>query len=410
MQLPDLLIQGRRLKLSSRQAAINSFEQCFEEAIASNNKPNQVAALTELALEFIETKQIPALERATQVLEQAAELNSGLNISSLTAHLNYALGINALEKYQLEESFSLLQSAYSLYESSSKLDNNLAGLSLVDDALGKYYGAISQYPQAMSHFERSLTRRQSIKSPANIDPQHLSGISYYHQGQMFLQLYNFEKAQAAFEKSLDLSLEADYIYLRFQSLVGMVQVEIALADWDVAEALIEESLQLAELPLDLDKLAILYQSRAEALLGNRQVLEAQDCLQLETLPRLENLQNPAGQAIAKRTMGRILQARLQEGLDRLTTETIENAEDYFVDASMIFEERGMATEYAKTLYDAANLYNLCEEFKYNRYQYQGKAVRSLKLALSALAKVQGDISYLSKLIEDSLDRVIGNLS
>jgi hypothetical protein len=52
MQLPDLLIQGRKLKLSSRQAAIAHFEQCLEEAVASNSKPNQVAALTELALEF----------------------------------------------------------------------------------------------------------------------------------------------------------------------------------------------------------------------------------------------------------------------------------------------------------------------------------------------------------------------
>jgi tetratricopeptide (TPR) repeat protein len=406
MQLPDLLIQGRKLKLSSRQAAIAHFEQCLEEAVASNSKPNQVAALTELALEFIETKQAPALERAIQILAQAAELNAGLNISSLTAHLNYAQGMNALEQFQLEESFSLLQSAYGLYDGGKQ--DNLEGLSLVDDALGKYYVAINQFPQALSHFERSLARRQSIKS-SNHD-LHLDGISYYHQGQMFLQLYNFDRAQIAFEKSLDLSLEADYTYLRLQSLVGMVQVEIAQGDWDVAEAMIEESLQLAELPLDLDKLAILYQSRTEALLGNRQVLEAQDCLQLETLPRLENLQNPVGQAIAQRTMGRILQARLQEGLDRLTTETIENAEDHFVDASMIFEERGMATDYAKTLYDVANLYNLCEEFKYNRYQYQGKAVRSLKLALSALDKVQGDTRYLAKLIEDNLDRVIGNLS
>jgi tetratricopeptide (TPR) repeat protein len=409
MQLPELLIQGRKLRLSSRQSAIACFEQCLEEAVGKDNKVNQVAALTELALEFIETKQIPALERATQLLDQAAEIyseiDSGSNPPTLAAHLTYAQGVISAEQHQLDKCLTLLQSAYNLYESKNSSQNQ-EGLSLVDDALGRYYIAINQFPKALSHFERSLTRRQEIK----LNAPHLPGVSYHQQGQLFLQLYNFDQAQSAFEKSLDISLESDYTYLRLQSLVGMVQVAIALSDWDVAEALIEESLNLAEFPLDLDKLAILYQSRSEALLGNRQVLEAQDCLEIETLPRLETLHSPVGKAIAQRTLGRILQARLREGLDRLTTETIENAEDCFVDASMIFEELGLLTDYAKTLFDIANLYNICEEFKYNRYQYQGKAVRSLKLALSALEKVQGDTNYLTKTIEDKLDLVIGNLS
>jgi tetratricopeptide (TPR) repeat protein len=410
MQLPELLIQGRTLRLSSRQSAIACFEQCLEEAVGNNNKVAQVASLTELALEFIETNQILAIKRAEQLLVQATEINAQVkaenNISSpsLTAHLHYAQAVIALEQQDLENCFNFLQSAYSLFESDKS--PALADLSLVDDALGRYYVATNQFAQALAHFERSLTRRSQIKP----SPIYLLGISHYQQGQMFLQLYDFVQAQAAFEKSLDMSLEADYTYLRLQSLVGMVQVAIAESDWDVAEALIEESLQLVEMPLDLDKLAILYQCRAEALLGNRQVLEAQDCIQIETLPRLESLQNPVRTAIAQRTMGRILQARLLEGLDRLTTETIENAEDFFVDASMIFEERGLATDYAMTLYCVADLYNVCEEFKYNRYQYQGKAVRSLKLALSALEKVVGDTSFLTKKIEDSLDRVIGNLS
>ncbi|MDX1978171.1 MAG: tetratricopeptide repeat protein [Pseudanabaenaceae cyanobacterium bins.68] len=411
MQLPSVLIQGRKTKLNSRQSGIAYFEKCLAQATAAHSPKDQIPALIELALELAQTKQAEAIAKAQDLLNQAQQIPTTSRSEYFTALLSYGQGVLALEQNQPSQGFNLLQQALKLFTSlqegcasdeASYLQDNL---SLVDDALGVYYMAANQFPPALSHLERSLTRRQSL-------PELSYGIatSYFLMGQLYMRLFNFDQAEAAFGKSLDAAIDGDYNHLRLKSLVGMVQVAIARTDWDMAEAMIEEATPLLEMPTDLDQVVILAQSKAEALLGNRQVLEAQDCIELEALPQFDILQHPVGLAITQRTLGRILRGRLLEGLDRLTTETIETVEDYFSEAAMVFQEWGMLTEYVLTLHDTASLYTVCEEFKFNRYQYQGKAVRALKLALAALEKMEGDTAALARLIEDSLDRVIGNLS
>lgn len=410
MQLSSLLIQSRKTGLNSRQGGIDHLERCLAQAIAAQSAEDQVAVLIDLALALIQTKQKQAIAKAHEFFNQAQEIVASSNSPGSKAMLIYAQGILALEQNLPSQGLSLFQQALQLLSDlqeppSSEADYWQDNLSLVDDALGMYYMVANQFPPALSHLERSLTRRQTLPQL-----EYGIGISYFLIGQLYLRLFNFDQAEVAFGKSLDAAIDQDYTYLRLKSLVGMVQVMIARTDWDMAEAMIEEASPLLEMPTDLDQAVILAQSKAEALLGNRQVLEAQDSIEIEALPQFDLLQHPIGLAATQRTLGRVLRGRLLEGLDRMTTETIETVEDYFNEAAMVFQEWNMLTEYVLTLHDTASLYTVCEEFKFNRYQYQGKAVRSLKLALNALAKMEGDTKALHLLIEESLDRVIGNLS
>jgi hypothetical protein len=72
-----------------------------------------------------------------------------------------------------------------------------------------------------------------------------------------------------------------------------------------------------------------------------------------------------------------------DGLVSLNEETIEIAEDYLLEASLLFEQHKMMKHYALTLSEMARLYNICANTQY-QFQYQGKSLRSLELAMAIL--------------------------
>jgi hypothetical protein len=81
-----------------------------------------------------------------------------------------------------------------------------------------------------------------------------------------------------------------------------------------------------------------------------------------------------------------------------------------LDAAMVFEQQGMTQEYARTLYDLAGLYNLCTNHSTLFFQYQGKMVRSLELALSVLEQFEVGNDHLISEIENALNQAMSGVS
>jgi tetratricopeptide (TPR) repeat protein len=390
----ELLQQGRLLRRQDKNAAIACFEQCFNRAEAENDRILAAMAGTELALELIETGHMPSVHKAKDILLKVElSLKDCADCNQELAYLLYCQGCLDLQQGCYVDALLHLQSAYQTYGEADPI-----GLSLVDDALGSYYAAVSDPRTASMHLRRSLSRRQEPGCESD------KAISLALLGKVNLQLENYEQAENFLEQSLDLALQCDHTYTRLNAMTGLGQLAIAQSEWEIAAIMFQEALQIVQEPIDLSKAAYLYVNLAEALLGGEKIDSAQRCIETEAVPRFQHLQDQLGLAISKRLLGRILTCKLLDGGEGLTEEMIEKAEDYLSDASMLFEQRGMSQEYAKTLYDQACLYNICASSN-SKYQYQGKSVRSLELALNVLEQF-GSGSKLTHQIETLLNKFL----
>ena len=398
MELNQILEQGRLLRHKNKVKAQSSFETCLQQAEAESQQIIAVIAATELALELIDTAHEPALQQAQSLLLKAESLLTDCVTCQIeAAYIQYSYGLLNLQQGNYVDALSHLQTAAQNY------GEDAVGLSLVDDALGQYYATLGEPRTASMYLRRSLSRRQSPEFDRG------KALSCALLGKINLQLENYEQAENFFEQSLDLALQLDSTYARLQAMTGLGQMAIAQAEWETAIIMLQECLQLLQEPIDLSKAAYLYTSLAEAFLGSTDIDRAQICIETEAIPRFQHLQDRYGLAIAKRLLGVILSRRLLNGTDSLTEEAVEKAEDYLLDASMLFEQFGRRQEYARTLYDLACLYNIYDNSNH-KYQYQGKAVRTLEMALNALEQSESGTTKLTNQIEALLNQSIGSLS
>lgn len=397
MELAEFIMQGQQLRQQDRTAAIAYFEQCLQnnpDAAAEGNRGITVRALLDLAVELIATKQPDQLQRAKVLIQQAENVLNGLEISSeQTAYLLYVQAILAMELGELQDVLSVLQNAYDAY------GGNLEGQSLIDDAIGRYYTKVGDYQSALISFERSLSLRLESEDESAI------GKSYAYLGQLYLSSGEINQAASLFQSTLDIAIAKSDHFLKLQALKGLGKVAIAESQWQNAIALIKDTLTLLKEPVDSIEIGYLYCDLAEALLGDRQVEESLICIRIKALPHFRDFQYLRGIAIAKHIRGKIYVHRLLEGLDVIDEDAIETAEDSLLDASLTFEQFGMMYEYAKTLYDLACLYQLCNSSQY-QYQYQGKSLRSLELSLSILDQLNMSNSKLALQVEAMLHQVM----
>ena len=397
MELAEFIMQGQQLRQQDRTAAIAYFEQCLQnnpDAAAEGNRGITVRALLDLAVELIATKQPDQLQRAKVLIQQAENVLNGLEISSeQTAYLLYVQAILAMELGELQDVLSVLQNAYDAY------GGNLEGQSLIDDAIGRYYTKVGDYQSALISFERSLSLRLESEDESAI------GKSYAYLGQLYLSSGEINQAASLFQSTLDIAIAKSDHFLKLQALKGLGKVAIAESQWQNAIALIKDTLTLLKEPVDSIEIGYLYCDLAEALLGDRQVEESLICIRIKALPHFRDFQYLRGIAIAKHIRGKIYVHRLLEGLDVIDEDAIETAEDSLLDASLTFEQFGMMYEYAKTLYDLACLYQLCNSSQY-QYQYQGKSLRSLDLSLSILDQLNMSNSKLALQVEAMLHQVM----
>jgi hypothetical protein len=401
MRLAELLDRERMMRRQERTSVVPFFEKYIADANAQTERSALVMALLQLALASIESGQSDGMLRAKDLIAKAenllnAELENDSVQSPYFAYLQYCQGVWELNHHNHDRALSLLQSAYLRFEANEDIE----GMALADDALGLYCMTIGNFEMAQMHFERSLLQRQEMND------EHGKAISFGNLGRFHLQIEELEPVEDLFQTSLEIGVECEDEQIQIEALSGLAQYAIVRPDWKTAIATVQNALQLTQEPLDTKRVAYLWLYLAEALLGSDRLEESLKAIDNEVKPRFTSLQSKAGIAAAKHIRGKILYRRLIDGLDSLEQDKIEHAEDALLDAAMIFEQEMMPQAYAKTLYDLAYLYQLCLNSRF-KYQYQGKSVRSLELALNALDQFNCGNTKLAAQIDKMLMQSMG---
>ncbi len=414
MKLAEVLYQGQQLQQQDRTLAIAYFEQCLQNTSINTSDLSSDSALEidtytkikillNLAAELIATKHPQSLQRAKLLVQQAdaslihdhdqdAESDK---TSLLLADLLYVKSLIAIASGDLLTVLPVLQAAHTAYA------DNREGQALVDDVYGQYYLQTYDWQSALASFERSLSLRLEIGD------EWLIAKSYGHLANLYLLAGDLDQASNLSHSILEIALKHSNNALRSQALKGLIKIAIAEGQWQDAIIMIKDAIALLKEPVDTIEIGYLYCDLAEALLGNRQVEDSLICIRIHVLPRFRDCQYQSGIAIAKLLRGRIYVYRLLEGLDNFDEDAIETVEDSLLDASIVFEQKGMLLDYGRSLYDLACLYQLCNSNQ-SQYQYQGKALRSLELALSTLDQIGMSNTRLASQIEVMLNQVMGS--
>ena len=399
MQLADYLRQVQQLQQQDRTAALAYFEQALQNV---NNDQNgqtdanlSVRILLDLAVQLIITKQSGSLERAKNLIQEAGDRlnqNPDINQESI-AYSHYVKALLAIELGEYLDVLQTLQFAYTTY------DNIREGQALTDDLTGQYYLQTNDFQSALIYFERSLSVRLEMDDECAIAQ------SYIHLGQFYLVSGDTNQAASLFQNALDIALINTDQFLQLQAIKGLAKVALAESQWQSAITLLKDVIPSLQEPIDTIELGYLYCDLAESLLDDRKIEESLLCVRVQVLPRFRDHQYLRGIAITKHLRGRIYIHRLQEGLDILDQDGIETAEDSLLDASITFEQFGMMLNYAKSLYDLACLYQLCNS-SHLQYQYQGKSLRSLELALSVLDQLGLSNTQITSKVEAMLHQAM----
>ncbi len=389
------LERGRSLRTCDRKAAQECFEQCAIEAEATGDTLSLAVALSELALTLMETEQKSAFGRAKSLLLRAEALLLQVQAPEPTyvaAYLRYCRGLLYLYEYNFVDSLVHLRSAQ------RALTDHPLGLALVHDGLGQYYALLGDFQAAMHHLEQSLAHRQ------NAGDDRALGTSYRRLGELYLEMCLYDRAESYFQTCLEIAEQWEDNSLCFYSLMGLGRVANAQQFWGRANTFFNRAMQFVREPADTIRVAYLHLELADAQLGKLSYTAALDRVIQEAVPRFQRLHHNLGLASANRLLGRIYTAMLRDGILPLEQDNIEQAEDCFLDSSLLFEQQGIPQEYAKTLYEMALLYRVCNTTP-QRYQYQGKAVRSLEIALSILERIHYGAANLVFQIEILLNQV-----
>jgi tetratricopeptide (TPR) repeat protein len=402
MQPTDLLEQGQLLRRQDRAEAIACFEESIQRAESINDQMLISNALTALAIELIEIGQILALGRAKSLLDRsmyllkdlAANLDRNdtelsINLKQKKDYVIYAQGLLSLQEGNFDLAIAQFDRVYDSFVCDPEMQSTL------NCTLAQSYIALGDFKTSLSYLERISNFNNGNKCA--------------QLGQIYLHLDQYSLAKDYFEQSLDIALETDDKYLRVRAFIGLSQVAIAEHHWENAIAVIKEVLSQLEEPVDMQDVAYLYLNLAEAKIGVGELLLAQEHVEQNAIPRFERFQNLHGLALAKRTLARVLCCRLALGLDDMSEEMIEAIADEFLESLILFDSYGTPQDKAKTLYDLANLYTLCNESRY-KYQFHGKAARSLEQALKILEHHKDDSPALVTKIELFLDKLMGDFS
>ncbi|NJK59266.1 MAG: tetratricopeptide repeat protein [Oscillatoriales cyanobacterium SM2_1_8] len=345
---------GQRLGTLDRAMAIAEAEVAVKIASQSLDEGPQPLAqsLIKLALLLVETGQLGLQERAKTLLFRTEALLShpprgqAREYRPQIARLMYGRGLLYVWQRNFVDALVHLRSAARAFGEEDE------GLSLVDDGLGRYYAALNDFHAALFHFERSLTRR-SPDSPDRL-------ISLVLLGHLHQQSYLNDRAEVYYQQALTLAEELGELDLKLQAWAGLGRVATARQDWGRAEQCIRTALVGRTSPYELQQAAYLYLNLAEIELGQGHCDRAETLVEGDAAPRFEALESEVGWAHVNRMMGCILTQRLSQPTawdDQLA----ETAEDYFLDASMTFEEHGLVAPYALTLHDMAGLYRLATQ-------------------------------------------------
>jgi tetratricopeptide (TPR) repeat protein len=274
------------------------------------------------------------------------------------------------------------------------------GIALCDEARGIYEMGMGNFADAQSCFEQSLAYHLEADNGLGM------GLSYYYLGRLYMLMDEPEMAADFIAMALQIGEEAPDRLLHLKAQIALAEFWIYQQGYETALELIETAEELLRLEVDDLRRAYLWCDRAEALFGLGQYDRSLEVLKREAIPQMRQMQHPVGCAIAKEIRGRILLYRLMGGESSSNEEIVETIEDIFLDSSMVFEQQGMKRQFASALYHLAQLYRLATGLP-NSYQYQGKQLRSLELALSVLQQQPMGNGRLIAELEALLNEAMG---
>jgi tetratricopeptide (TPR) repeat protein len=392
MEIPMKLLEKIMAteRCQNRGEEMAQLESCLQKLIAESCDYLLIAKLClNLAEVRIRTRQPEALKQARELIDRSGnylqqhiqhhqnDLEGGIS-TSLTncwqAKWHYVQAALYLETRNMDDGLSCLQTALQM---SQEMDTQ----ALIYGAMGKFYMQTNHFAEARIHFEKAL----AIGLDLNHEP--LMGASYANLGGWYLLMGDSEQAGNLYQNGFDIAIASGDYELRSQCLRGVAQVAIAQSRWQDAITILEDAITQLQEPTDTVDIGYLYCDLTEALLCDRQIEKSLFCVRVNVLPRFRELHYSRGVTIARYLRGKIYTQRIYAGLDPLDADAIETAEDSLLDASLAFEQNGMMLDYAHSLYELANLYQLSCTSQYH-YQYQGKALRSLELALSVLEQLE----------------------
>ncbi|NJK59267.1 MAG: hypothetical protein HC918_01970 [Oscillatoriales cyanobacterium SM2_1_8] len=267
--------------------------------------------------------------------------------------------------------------------------------------MGRYYAAKGKLERAVACIRRAIARWQTAELPREAaragcllaDTLGLGGA--------------WPQAREICEQSLEAAIAHDSPTLRLQALVGLANSYAALEDGDMAAAFALEALDAAVEPFDRYEIAQLQTALVRVALQQEDWSAAEQLLRGGVMPHLTLLTaNNALRAQVTAHQGRLIYQQILMGQSALTPQALEQAEDFFVEATVLCEAQGMVYEYARALYDLAEVYRLGMDSG-DRYQYQGKRLRCLRLALDTLENFHSEpCEQLKDRLDEALEQAL----
>ncbi len=362
----------------------------YWEAVALDrtvDTKTRLLARMEAVRVLLETHLQDALVHAAFLL---AETEADPENDRIPADWAYNRGVLALQQNDFTQAFEYLGRA-------AIGGGDTAVRARTDESLGRYYAAKGKLERAVACVEGAIARWQAAAQPRE----------EARAGCVLAEILGlggaWQRSREICEQSLEVAIAHDSPTLRLQALVGLVNSYAALEEGEMAAALAFEALDAAVEPFDRYEIAQLQMALLRVALQQEDWSAAEELLQEGVMPHLVLLtENNVLRAHVAANRGRLVYQRILAGKDPLTVSTLEKAEDFLVEATVLCESQGMVYEYARTLYDLAQVYRLGMDTG-DRYQYQGKRVRSLRLALDTLDSFRNE---LAERLKDRLDEAL----
>ncbi|NJK33956.1 MAG: hypothetical protein HC919_02865 [Oscillatoriales cyanobacterium SM2_2_1] len=380
------LSHGRELRRRDRRASLDYWQK-WVDADSHAAEPR-----IELVVDLIDVGTFKAIQTANIVLKEAEVLIAATD-KILRGQLCYCHSMVKFQEGNWAEGLVALNYAR------QQFDGAPSGIALCDEAAGIYEMGMGNFADAQSNFEQSLAYHLEV------DDAVAKGMSYYYLGRLYMLMDEPDMAADFIDMALVIGKEEPDRLLHLKAQIVLAEFWIYQQRYDTALELIEVAEELLRPEVDDLRRAYLWCDRAEALFGLGQYDRSLEVLKREATPQMREKQHPLGCAIAKELRGRVLLYRLMQEEGVPNEESLEAIEDIFLDASMVFEQQGMKRQFASTLYHLAQLYSLTTPLP-SSYQYQGKRLRALELALSVLQQQPvGNgrlIAELERLMDESM--------
>ncbi len=256
--------------LGNRRAQRLDVEGMMRVAIATNNVPRQISALTrKVSLANLLGDYIGAKHAASSAMTLAWQAgNRKLEADSLTS-----VGEASLRLGEIDKARAMHEQALHIYED---LKNRI-GQATSFWHLGNVARVNEQFDEARENFERSLfiyqelahqrgeaealnslgllmssypekisTHQQALEIMKAIGDRDGQGYTHHHLGKLYYKIGHYQQARTHLEQAVQIEREIQEQLQLLHFLVSLGQIYVALEEYDLAQRLFDEGCQLAQ--------------------------------------------------------------------------------------------------------------------------------------------------------------------